>query len=230
MAIKYNGNKYNGGGGPSYMKGYTGKGGRNGRKKNNFVPVIIVIVLIIIAIFAYCSIGSDDNELNDGNNVVATSAPTSKPTSEPTAEPTEEDVISTPSPTLSADDTVDSYKNKNVPTAAPKSTSKPKATDKPKPTAAPTAAPVVATAVPTEIPSNPNGSAYINKYYDSGIYVRSGASTENSVVLHILRNDHTTRLIPTGNTQVDAEGYTWLEVTIPSGANGWVRSDVVAKQ
>ena len=215
--------RYSGQRSPSYMKGYS----ERSRKKTgfSFVAAIILIALIIIAAFAYFSMDPDEN--GDESSKVSSSS-TPKPTEkivEQTPAPTFE-VSYTPEPTIDISPTQTPNSNATV-SPKPKSTDKPKST--PKPTATPKPKATTAPA-PTEIPSDPNGTKYVNKYVDSGIYVRSGAGTENSVVYHVTKDQGQVPLNPTGESQVDSSGHTWYGVTTPDGQTGWVREDVVSKQ
>ena len=68
---------------------------------------------------------------------------------------------------------------------------------------------------------------YVTCVSNAQVYVRSGASKSNSVVLTINGGDTSVKLKATGNTSLGSDGYEWYEVTIPSGQVAWVRSDVV---
>lgn len=197
------------------MKGYSEK--KRSKFGFSFAFAIILLALILMAVLAYFSI-----EPNDGEDVISETTVTSTPRPTATSKPD-----FTPAPTIDVNETPEPVLEDVVPTQIPKPkvTLKPKST--PKPTSSPTKAP---TPKPTEIPSDPNGTSFINKYVDSGIYIRSDAGTENNVVYHVKREEGQVRLNPTGESKLDSSGYRWYNVTTPDGQSGWVREDVVVKK
>lgn len=62
-----------------------------------------------------------------------------------------------------------------------------------------------------------------------GLNIRQYAGTYYDVVDFINRDDYTSRMVFTGNIDVDYEGYTWYQVISPNGKYGYVRSDLVRR-
>lgn len=75
------------------------------------------------------------------------------------------------------------------------------------------------------------GTQFVNAFSNSGIYVRSAATTAGSKKLYIKAGDTTTRLTYLRALNMfdenDWKWYTWYRVELPDGTLGYVRSDVV---
>lgn len=68
---------------------------------------------------------------------------------------------------------------------------------------------------------------FVNRFDDSGIYVRTGPSKSNPDILYIPKNDKSVRLLYLDSTVAGDDGYKWYYVQIPNGDTGYVREDVV---
>jgi len=87
------------------------------------------------------------------------------------------------------------------------------------------------TTPPTPTPSQSQviylsaGTILVNRYPNSGIYVRAQASTNSAKVLYIAAGDTSVKLQYI--TSVGASDGTWYQVRLPNGSGGYVRADVV---
>lgn len=68
---------------------------------------------------------------------------------------------------------------------------------------------------------------YINKFTDSGIYVRSEPTKSSSKILYIKKGDQTTKLKYLGEKERGNDNWFWYMVETPDGKTGYVREDVV---
>lgn len=75
------------------------------------------------------------------------------------------------------------------------------------------------------------GTQFVNAFSNSGIYVRSAATTAGSKLLYIKAGDTATKLTYHRALNMfdenDWKWYTWYRVSLPDGTKGYVRSDVV---
>lgn len=87
-----------------------------------------------------------------------------------------------------------------------------------------------ATPTPTPTADGPlqMGCEFVKKK-GGGLNIRQYAGTYYDVVDFIQKNDYTSRMVFTGNIDVDFEGYTWYQIISPNGKYGYVRSDLVRR-
>ena len=70
---------------------------------------------------------------------------------------------------------------------------------------------------------------YVNKFDDSGIYVRSGPGKDYNKILYIEKGDQTVHLRYLNEKAKGDDNWFWYHVETPSGDMGYVREDVVVK-
>lgn len=70
---------------------------------------------------------------------------------------------------------------------------------------------------------------YVNKFDDSGIYVRSGPGKDYGKILYIEKGDQTVHLRYLNEKAKGEDNWFWYHVETPSGDVGYVREDVVVK-
>ena len=68
---------------------------------------------------------------------------------------------------------------------------------------------------------------YVNKFDDSGIYVREGPGKGYDDILYIKKDDQSVKLLYLGEKELGSDNYFWYLVETPSGKVGYVREDVV---
>ena len=68
---------------------------------------------------------------------------------------------------------------------------------------------------------------YVNKFDDSGIYVREGPGKDYDDILYIKKDDQSVKLLYLGEKDLGSDNYFWYLVETPSGEVGYVREDVV---
>ncbi len=71
---------------------------------------------------------------------------------------------------------------------------------------------------------------YVNRFDDSGIYVREAPSKSSGDILYIKKGDRSVVLRYMGETVSGTDGYNWFMVETPGGDVGYVREDVVVEQ
>ena len=71
---------------------------------------------------------------------------------------------------------------------------------------------------------------YVNRFDDSGIYVREAPSKSSGDILYIKKGDRGVVLRYMGETVSGSDGYDWFMVETPAGDVGYVREDVVVEQ
>ena len=71
---------------------------------------------------------------------------------------------------------------------------------------------------------------YVNRFDDSGIYVREAPSKSSGDILYIKKGDRSVVLRYMGETVSGTDGYSWFMVDTPGGDVGYVREDVVVEQ
>lgn len=70
---------------------------------------------------------------------------------------------------------------------------------------------------------------YVNKFDDSGIFVREGPDKSYDDILYIKKGDQSVLLEYLGEQTLGDDNYTWYLVETPSGEVGYVREDVVVQ-
>ncbi|MDY4976356.1 MAG: SH3 domain-containing protein [Clostridia bacterium] len=118
----------------------------------------------------------------------------------------------------------------HTPTAGPVPTATATATAEPSPQASETPAPTVGGGS-YYYSQNQSGVYFVNKFSNSGIYVRTEPSKQSAKLLYIAQGDTNVRLRYLGETvsydPVEQLNYVWYQVETPNGTVGFVRSDVV---
>lgn len=77
-------------------------------------------------------------------------------------------------------------------------------------------------------PSNSGGGKYlVTAAPTSDIYIRNGPGTQSYRVIYVIAPGDTSVKLRYNYSKTGEDGYTWFNIYLPDGTNGWVRSDIV---